>query len=279
MRGPTPEEILNAQPHDLRTTTKTAQAYLDLRRKILTGEYKAHQLITPKAIDQEYKTSNTSSQIVLLRLAGEGLIKIQPIKERTGPNNAAINEYRVADLNIRHRMFSTRQSGFLPDISQQDSNAHMETKILKIQYADAEIASLLNISEGDNIVFYRTYQYRDSDTLVAISDTYLPFWFAQVLPELEKPNCDIYQLMFQLGKEPFWCTETVDVVQSTSYEREIFGLSSDDPSALLKILRRVFDKEGNPLAVDFLTDRGDTYRLHYSFPLFRDGIPQDLREK
>ena len=79
MRGPTPEEILNAQPHDLRTTTKTAQAYLDLRRKILTGEYKAHQLITPKAIDDEYKTSNTSSQIVLLRLAGEGLIKILPI--------------------------------------------------------------------------------------------------------------------------------------------------------------------------------------------------------
>jgi len=84
--------------------------------------------------------------------------------------------------------------------------------------------------------FYRTYQYRDPETLVAISDTYLPFWFAQVLPELEKPDCDIYQLMFPLGKEPFWCTETVDVVQSTNYERKIFGLSSDDPCALLKIL-------------------------------------------
>jgi DNA-binding GntR family transcriptional regulator len=40
-------------------------------------------------------------------------------------------------------------------------------------------------------------------------------------------------------------------------------MSPDDPFALLKILRRSFDEDGNPLDVQFLTDRGDTYRLHY----------------
>ncbi len=88
-----------------------------------------------------------------------------------------------------------------------------------------------------------------------------------------------YQLMSKLGRTPSWCTETTDVVQSTTFERQIFGLSSDDPVPLLKILRRIFDNEGNPLLADFLTDRGDIYRFHYSFPLFTNGIPKALRDK
>jgi DNA-binding GntR family transcriptional regulator len=279
MRGPTAEENLNIIPSDIRVNTKTSQAYLDLRRKILSGELHPHQILTPKAIDDEYKTSNTSTQIVLLRLAGEGLIKVQPIKERVGANNAAINEYIVADLNIRHRMLSTRHGDFIPDISQRNSQAHIETKIMKIQYADSEIASLLNIDEGKNVIFRRTYQYQNTDKLVAISDAYFPFWLVEVLPELEKPDSDAYQLMIQLGRKPSWCTETIDVVPSTAFERQLFGLSSDDPSPLLKILRRIFDDQGNPILADFLTDRGDTYRLHYSFPLFTEGIPEPLRDK
>jgi DNA-binding GntR family transcriptional regulator len=207
------------------------------------------------------------------------LIKVQPIKERVGANNAAINEYIVADLNIRHRMLSTRHGDFIPDISQRNSQAHIETKIMKIQYADSEIASLLNIDEGKNVIFRRTYQYQNTDKLVAISDAYFPFWLVEVLPELEKPDSDAYQLMIQLGRKPSWCTETIDVVPSTAFERQLFGLSSDDPSPLLKILRRIFDDQGNPILADFLTDRGDTYRLHYSFPLFTEGIPEPLRDK
>jgi DNA-binding GntR family transcriptional regulator len=279
MRGPTKREVLNVQPSDLRVNTKTTRAYLDIRRKILGGEYEVDQIITPKSIDDEYKTSNTSTQIILLRLAGEGLIEIRPITERTGTNNAAINEYRVANLNSRNRVFSSRHGGFMSDIGRENKNAHVEVKELKIQYADAEIASLLSIGEGDNIIFLRSYQYQNPRNLVAISDTYLPFWFAKITPELEKPDADLYQLMFKSGKKPFWCTETVDVVRSTVLEREIFGMSTDDPSALLKIIRTAYDEEGTPLSVDFLTDRGDTYRLHYSFPLFADGIPESVRDK
>lgn len=278
MRGPTTDQVLNTLPPDLRDS-KTTRAYLDLRKKILTGEYSTGQLISPKEIDDQYKISNTSTQLVLLRLTGEGLLKVQPVKERTWPNNAAINEYRVADLNIRHRIFSTRHGGFVSDISHQSQQAYVENLAIKIQYADAEVAALLNIPEGDKIVFYRSLQRTDPHTIVAISDTYLPFWFADVLPELEKLDCDIYQLLFQLGKQPFWCTETIDIVQATSAERVMLGLSSDDPAPLLKILRRAFDQEGNPLSVDYLTDRGDTYRFHYSFPLFASGIPEALRNK
>lgn len=134
-------------------------------------------------------------------------------------------------------------------------------------------------SQETMLSFSRTRQRRDPSTVVAISDIYLPFWFSEVMPELEKPNHDIYSLMRQRGKNPSWCTETVDSVHATSVERVLFELSPDDPSALLKIRRCAFDEDGNPLSVDFLTDRGDTYRLHYSFPLFSDGIPEKLREK
>ncbi len=279
MRGPTTEENLHIIPPDLRAHTKTTHAYLDLRRKILTGEFQSGQTLAPKAIDETYKTSNTSTQLVLLRLAGEGLIKVRPIKEHVGANNAAINEYVVADFNVRHRMLSTRHGDFVFDLSQRNQQASIETKVLKIQYADQEVASLLEIEEGEKIIFRRTYQYQDDETLVAVSDAYLPFWLVHVLPELEKRDADIHQLMRQLGRKPVWCTETVDVVPSTSFERQVFGLSSDDPSPLLKIQRRVFDKAGRPVLLDFLTDRGDVYRLHYSFPLFNNDIPQNVRDK
>ncbi len=138
---------------------------------------------------------------------------------------------------------------------------------------------MLGIHPGENVIYHRTLQRRDPHTVVAIADTYLPFWFAEVLPELEKPDSDIYQLMRTLGKNPVWCTETVDVTHATSAERVHFELSPDDPAFLLKILRRAYDDVGNCLSVDFLTDRGDTYRFHYSFPLFADGIPEPLRNK
>src|SRR5581483_599152 len=263
MRGPAPQEILNTPPPEIRMSSKATQAYLDMRRKILTGEYQTNQILIPKSIEEEYHISNNGTQMLLLRLAIEGLVKVLPVKEKTWPNNAAVNEYRVADLEIRHRIFSTRHGGFVSDISKGGHPAHIETLTLKVQYADAEIAKLLEITPGDKVIFHRTLQRSDKNTVIAISDTYLPFWFVDVLPELEKPDSDIYQLMQQLGKKPSWCTETVDITQASSTERVLFELSPDDPSALLKIIRRAFDDEGNPLNVDFLTDRGDIYRLHY----------------
>src|ERR1700730_13132573 len=98
MRGPTPEEILQTPPPGLRMTTKITQAYLDLRRKILVGEYQASQDLTTRHIEETYGLNNVATQSVLLRLATEGLVRVLPVLEKAWPNNAAINEYRVADL-------------------------------------------------------------------------------------------------------------------------------------------------------------------------------------
>jgi len=99
------------------------------------------------------------------------------------------------------------------------------------------------------------------------------------MPELEKPESDVYELLRKLGKSPSWCTETVDVVQANTVERMMFGVSFDDPAPMFKIVRRSFDPEGHPLEVQFLTDRGDIYRLHDSFLLYASGIPEVLRDK
>lgn len=279
MRGPNRDEILQTPPPGLRMTTKITQAYLDLRRKILVGEYQAGQVLLTKHIEQEYGLNNVMTQSILLRLATEGLVRILPVLEKTWPNNAAINEYRVADLSTRHRMDSSRRGDFVADISQGGYPAYKEIVTLKVQNADAEVAQLLDLAEGDPIIYHRNLQRRDAETIVCINDQYLPLWFAPMMPELEKPDSDVYQLMQRLGKKPFWCKETVEITQASSVERITFGMSPDDPSALLKILRRSFDEDGNPLEVQFLTDRGDTYRLHYSFPLFDSGIPDTVRER
>src|SRR5260370_3079214 len=96
---------------------------------------------------------------------------------------------------------------------------------------------------------------------------YFPFWFADVLPEVEQRDRDVYQLMRQVGKLPAKCTETVEVVKASSIERLLFELSPDDPAPLLKLQRQTFDEQGYPLAVQFLTVKADNCRLQYSFGL------------
>jgi DNA-binding GntR family transcriptional regulator len=278
MRGPSKTDVLNTTPPDLRMSSATTQAYLDIRSKILKGEYKTDTLITPKEIQDEYKVSSSGTQLLLLRLASEGLIKVQRVKHHNWKNNAAVSEYRIADIDIRHRIFSSRQGDFVSDVSRDGVAARKENLELKMQYADEEVAQLLEIQAGDKVIYNRNLQCR-GDTVIAISDTYIPYWFAEMMPELEKPDNDIYALMHQLGKNPTWCTETVDIVQASSKERELFELSPDDPTPMIKILRRSYDKDGTPLDVQFLTDRGDMYRLHYSFPLFPTGVPENFRKR
>ncbi|GHP00820.1 hypothetical protein KSF_108670 [Reticulibacter mediterranei] len=275
MRGPSPQKILATPPPELRTQSRVTKAILDLREKILTGEYRPGQLLTVKTIKDVYGLNNIETQTALLRLAVEGLVQVQPVRERTGPNNAAINRYFVANFNVRDRMLSTRRGDFVSDVGHAASKDTLE---LEMQYADEEIASLLELKPGEPVIFHRNLQRRN-DTVVAICDSYVPFWFASLMPEMNKPDFDLYQLMRQLGKNPTWCRETVDMVQASSVERELFGLSPDDPSGLFKILRRTFDDQGHPLEIQYLTDRGDVYRLDYSFPLFAEGIPEPFRDK
>ncbi len=74
-------------------------------------------------------------------------------------------------------------------------------------------------------------------------------------------------LLKRLGKNPTSCTETVDFVQARSVERLLFELSPDDPAPLLKLQRLTFDAANAPLAVQFLTASGGSYRLQYTFSL------------
>jgi hypothetical protein len=264
MRGPTQDDMLNTPPPELRVSSKTAQAYLDVRHKILTGEYPAHQVLVPKQIEEAYHINNTTTQMLLVRLANEGLVKVLPIKERIWPNNASVNEYRVADLTGVHKTLLQRQLEGLPETNAEVHSSEKETLLLKIQYADAEIAPLLALAEGEKIVIYRERERRADKTVTAISDLYAPFWFAEVMPEMEQVGSDAYQLMRRIGKQPVKWTEIVEVVQARSVERMLFELSLDDPAPLFKLQRRAFDADDYPLAVQFLTIRGDSYRLRYS---------------
>jgi UTRA domain len=265
MRGPTREELQKTPPPALRMGSKTTQAYLEMRRKILTGEYTVDHVIIPKQIEEEHHINNTTTQVLLARLANEGLIQVLPIKVRSWPHNASLNEYRVADLTNAHKTLMERQDALHSDMAGDGQVIEREILLLKIQYADAEIAQLLALAAGEKVVVYRERQRQTDKAIVAIRDMYFPFWFADVLPELEQRDSDVYQLMRQVGKSPIRCTETVEVVQASSIERLLFELSPDDPAPLPKLQRQIFDREEQPLAVQFLTIKGDQFRLQYSF--------------
>ncbi len=107
MRVVSPQELLAAPlPPELRPGSKIAVAYTGVRTSILEGGYQAGQVLIPRQIEEQYNISNTSVQLILMRLAIEGLVKVHPIRERS---NASFNEYRIADLSMRNRMLSDRR--------------------------------------------------------------------------------------------------------------------------------------------------------------------------
>ena len=273
MRGPTREEIQKTPPPELRMGSKTTQAYLDMRQKILGGEYSTNEVLVPKQIEEAFHINNTTTQILLMRLANEGLVKVLPIKEHAWPKNASLNEYRVADFTSAHKILTRREHTLPANNVPEEQADEKETLLLKIQYADAEIATLLGMAEGEKVLFYRERKRRTDKTVVWVSDTYLPFWFAEVAPELEQAGSDVYSLMRQLGKQPRRCTETVEVMHASSSERMLFELSPDDPAPLFKLQRQTCDEQGHPLAVQFLTLKADTYRFQYSFELATEERP------
>jgi DNA-binding GntR family transcriptional regulator len=264
MRGPNREELMQTPPPGLRLGSKTAQAYLEVRRKILHGDYAPGEMLVPRQIEESYHINNTTTQMLLVRLANEGLVEVLPVREHAWPNNASLNVYRVADIEAHEKLLLSRQDG-----EQRDSGPTNEQEILlvKIQYADAQIASLLSLAEGDKVVWYRQRERGSHRTILAITDTYAPFWFAEALPELERGERDLMQLMRQVGRQPAQCMETVEVVQARSVERVLFDLSPDDPAPTLKVQREISDEAGHPLSVQFVTLRADRYRLRYAFPL------------
>jgi len=44
-------------------------------------------------------------------------------------------------------------------------------------------------------------------------------------------------------------------------------------------LLRSFDTEGKPLDLQYLTEKADLYRLHYTFPPFAEDVPEAVRDK
>src|SRR6266487_2750679 len=178
-------------------------------------------------------------------------------------------EYHIN--NTTTQILLARHNAMHSDLARDEQGTEREILLLKIQYADAEMAPLLAVEEGGKVVLYRERQRRTDKTVVAITDRYFPFWFADVFPELEQKESNVYQLMRHMGKYPARCTEIVEVVQASSIERELFELSADDPAPLLKLQQQLFDREEQPLAVQFLTIKGDHSRLEYSFSLASSG--------
>ena len=67
MRGPSKKEVLETTPPDIRVSSASTQAYLDMRRKILSGEYEVDALLTPKEIQELYHISSNGTQLMPFR--------------------------------------------------------------------------------------------------------------------------------------------------------------------------------------------------------------------
>lgn len=272
MRPKDPQELAKLLSPSVRTTSKRGDMYVELREQIILGQIKPGTELVPSAIAKEFNTNNQAAQLNLYRLACEGLVEIRPRHATQWPFNNVLNEYIVRGVVRKPLFLSSRQGGFI-DEAQALGFAPEEIPVeVTMVRADEELANLLECPANDAVVFRRTIQRLNNvpnlgSLVVAISDSYLPSRFFRIMPDLHQPNVNLYGMIeSEFGEAATTLEETIYADFADAEARQIFGLSVDSPTPLLRVYRRILNAEGRPIESCWISDRGDIYGLSYRQP-------------
>lgn len=128
--------------------------------------------------------------------------------------------------------------------------------------APADVAKLLGIVEGDDVVVRRRIILLDGEA-TELTDTYFPAFIARGtrLAKTAKIPGGAVTLLADLGHIADLVREEVYARMPSAAEREALTLRSDEP--VLALTRVTLDAAGEPFQVDASIFRATTQRLRY----------------
>jgi GntR family transcriptional regulator len=219
-----------------------------LRERILSGQLKPGQPFpTNKELINEFGVYVSTVQNAVNALIREGLVVT------SGPGN----KRRIVRPLLER---SVRRGGFLTEFGPR---ARLEILELKIVRSPRKLPAAVLKEMDPPVLRYLTRQWRD-EIPVALSDAYIPgvVPLKELKSLISDPGTDLYRAMESLGMRADTCEESLIAGGSTPEEQQILN----GAPVVVRITRKVYNKDGRLLELCFLTNRADCYEFLYRFP-------------
>jgi len=217
-----------------------------LRRRIESGALKPDtSLPSERALAEDLGVSRMTVRVAIDQLAEEGLLIRRP-NRRTVVAGDKISR-SASFMSFSEEM---RARGWRP---------HSEIRQMTATVADVSVAAQLNLEVGAKVIFLERLRFADDEPL-ALERVYLPYSRFAVLLTLDLASESLYAVMERtLGVRPELSEESVEAVQISTEEADIFGITAGAPALLTRRITR--DEHGQVVEMATSLYRGDRYLM------------------
>ena len=217
-----------------------------LRRRIESGALKPDtSLPSERALAEDLGVSRMTVRVAINQLADEGLLVRRP-NRRTVVAGDKISR-SASFMSFSEEM---RARGWRP---------HSEIRQMIATVADVSVAAQLSLEAGAKVIYLERLRFADDEPL-ALERVYLPYGRFAALLALDLASESLYAVMErELGVRPELSEESVEAVQLSTEEAEIFGAAAGTPALLTRRITR--DEQGQVVEVATSLYRGDRYRM------------------
>lgn len=218
----------------------------DIRERIASGALApGAQLETEQELMARYDVSRATVRQALAGLVADGTVEIR----------------RGLGTFVRPAVIEHRLGGFYSfsrEIERHGRTPGTRVRSLRIEPADAHVASILGLGPDEPVVALGRTRLADDDPIVT-ETSYLP---AARFPGLEKVDfgrARLYDtLTSRYGVRPTRARETFEPVLMDADEAHVLGARRGDPA--LRVERTTYDAEGTVIEYCRSTLRADRYR-------------------
>lgn len=227
-----------------------------LRQRITSGLYKSgDDFPTNIELKEEFESSLNTIHQAVYPLIQEGLVVTY------GSGN---NKRKVRDIVLGR---SERSMGFIREYKGRSKQTIISLSIFTPNTINQAPEKVIGLIEAP-FLRYKTLQLRDG-VPVAISDSYIPniVSLIDLMDHLGDSNNELYDTLTSMGISLSTCEESLVVDWSTDNECELFGLPPGNNLQVVRIKRKVYDKNNNLIELCYLVDRADAYEFTYKFKL------------
>lgn len=217
-----------------------------LRRRIENGALKPDtSLPSERALAEALGVSRMTVRVAIDQLAEEGLLVRRP-NRRTLVASDKISR-SASFMSFSEEM---RARGWRP---------HSAIRQVAATVADVSVAAQLDLEVGGKVIYLERLRFADDEPL-ALERVHLPFGRFAALLTLDLTSESLYAVMErELGVRPVLSEESVEAVQLSTEEADIFGITAGAPALLTRRITR--DEEGQVIEVATSLYRGDRYRM------------------
>lgn len=235
-----PIDSVSAQPLYLQIKTVLAQ-------RILDGEYAPHERLPSESeLMKVFGVSRITVRQALRDLHGDGLVfSVQ------GKGTFVSKPKAVQDVQ--------RLQGFGESMVPQGFEASTRMISLQETRPSQEVAEALGLKQTDSVVEIKRIRYLNREP-ISVDHSFYPAEIGRKLA-----GRDLTQDIFPLLENEFdLLLDHADLrIEATLADDEQARLLNCDVAAPVLLIRRlVFDQQGNKIAFEFLSHRGDAFQYH-----------------